>query len=204
MYTLLVTGDVPGASTYFNPLLQQTVVPCLSSSRPSSPPTGMVIYETDTNRYARRESSTWVYLMGSRETSFTPTLQATTTNPTIGTGAVRSSYFVYLPGPQIEYHFFVKFGTSGVAAGSGNYQITLPVNSTTPLGASAVPATGAVSMSDSSASAWATGTCFIDPASPSILGIIYGSAGGFNIVNSGGPWAWAASDYIAGTITYPV
>jgi hypothetical protein len=24
MYTLLVTGDVPGASTYFNPLLQQS------------------------------------------------------------------------------------------------------------------------------------------------------------------------------------
>lgn len=49
MYSLLVTGDVPGAATYFNPLLQQTVIPCTSGTRPSSPPEGMVIYQTDTD-----------------------------------------------------------------------------------------------------------------------------------------------------------
>ena len=47
MYTLLVTGDVPGASTYFNPLLQQTIIPCTSGTRPSSPNDGMMTYETD-------------------------------------------------------------------------------------------------------------------------------------------------------------
>jgi len=51
MYTLLVTGDVPGASTYFNPLLQQTIVPCTSGTRPSSPPDGMLIFETDTKYF---------------------------------------------------------------------------------------------------------------------------------------------------------
>ena len=55
MYTLLVTGDVPGASTYFNPLLQQTIIPCTSGTRPSSPNDGMMTYETDagpgTGRY---------------------------------------------------------------------------------------------------------------------------------------------------------
>lgn len=51
MYTLLVTGDVPGASTYFNPLLNQTTVPCTSGTRPSSPGDGMKIYETDTKYF---------------------------------------------------------------------------------------------------------------------------------------------------------
>lgn len=60
MYTLLVTGDVPGASTYFNPLLQQTIIPCTSGTRPSSPVTPMTIFETDTLCYRRWNGSAWV------------------------------------------------------------------------------------------------------------------------------------------------
>lgn len=60
MYTLLVTGDVPGASTYFNPLLQQTVIPCTSGTRPSSPHEGMTIYETDTDSYLGWVGASWV------------------------------------------------------------------------------------------------------------------------------------------------
>lgn len=59
MYTLLVTGDVPGASTYFNPLLQQTIVPCTSGTRPTGV-TNMTIYETDTGCYKRYNGSAWV------------------------------------------------------------------------------------------------------------------------------------------------
>ena len=47
MNTDLVTGDVPGASTYFNPLKNQTIIPCTSGTRPSSPNDGMMTYETD-------------------------------------------------------------------------------------------------------------------------------------------------------------
>lgn len=63
MYTLLVTGDVPGASSYFNPLLQQSIVPCTSGTRPSSPPDGMTIYETDTQAHAYYNGTTtsWRY-----------------------------------------------------------------------------------------------------------------------------------------------
>jgi hypothetical protein len=59
MYTLLVTGDVPGASTYFNPLLQQSIVPCTSGTRPTGV-TNMVIFETDTLCYRRYNGSSWV------------------------------------------------------------------------------------------------------------------------------------------------
>src|SRR4051812_46722484 len=59
MYTLLVTGDVPGASTYFNPLLQQTIIPCTSGTRPTGV-TNMNIFETDTLCYRRYNGSSWV------------------------------------------------------------------------------------------------------------------------------------------------
>lgn len=63
MYTLLVTGDVPGAATYFNPLLQQTIIPCTSGTRPSSPNDGMMTYETDAGpgmfRYREAGLAVW-------------------------------------------------------------------------------------------------------------------------------------------------
>lgn len=61
VYTLLVTGDVPSASGYFNPLLQQSVINCTSGTRPSSPPDGMLIYETDTKYFRSWDNAntTW-------------------------------------------------------------------------------------------------------------------------------------------------
>lgn len=61
MYTLLVTGDVPGAATYFNPLLQQTTIPCTSGTRPTPSHDGMQIYETDTDKHATWNGTLWVY-----------------------------------------------------------------------------------------------------------------------------------------------
>ncbi len=65
MYTLVTTGDVPGASSYFNPLLQQTIIPCTSGARPSSPTDGMTVYETDTRFFRSWNSadSSW-YIVG--------------------------------------------------------------------------------------------------------------------------------------------
>jgi hypothetical protein len=55
--TDLVTGDVPGAATYFNPLKNQTTIPCTSGTRPSSPGNGMRIFETDTKMFRYRDAS---------------------------------------------------------------------------------------------------------------------------------------------------
>jgi hypothetical protein len=61
MYTLVVTGDVPGASTYFNPLVQQSIIPVTSGTRPTPSHDGMTIYETDTDLHATWNSAAWVY-----------------------------------------------------------------------------------------------------------------------------------------------
>jgi hypothetical protein len=60
VYTLLVTGDVPGASTYFNPLVQQSIIPVTSGTRPTPSHNGMTIYETDTDVVSTWNGSAWV------------------------------------------------------------------------------------------------------------------------------------------------
>jgi hypothetical protein len=200
MYTLLVTGDVPGAATYFNPLLQQTIVPCTSGTRPSSPPNGMHVYETDTTRLMKWNSglSAWEAVAGSRQ-SFTPTLTASGTSPTIGTGAVRSGWYTYLPGGSVQYTFFIRAGTS-YSGGTGNYAINLPVASALPFGSTVHSSVGPLLMADSSASVFRVGSCFVD-SSTGTLGLVAESS---TIVTNSAPWVWAVGDYISGSIIYPV
>jgi hypothetical protein len=58
--------------------------------------------------------------------AYTPALTASTTNPTLGTASsVTGSYTVinkWVTGTAV-----ITFGTSGTAAGSGNYMLSLPV-----------------------------------------------------------------------------
>jgi len=200
MYTLLVTGDVPGASTYFNPLLQQTIVPCTSGTRPSSPPNGMHIYETDTKNLAKNNAGAWEYVASSR-TSTVPTLGATTTPPTMGTGATRNGWMTINPGPSVTFTWFIRFGTSGVAAGTGNYTVSLPVNANAAFGSNGAPAFGSALLADNSSGAFKVTTCFIDQSDLTTVRFI---AEGGVIVTNAAPWTWAAQDYIAGSITYPI
>lgn len=197
MYTLLITGDVPGAASYFNPLLQQTIIPCTSGTRPSSPAEGWHVYETDTNRLAKYTGSAWEYVAGSRE-SFTPTLSASTP-PTMGTGNARNGWFAYGPGPTITYTWHILFGSSGVAAGSGNYTISLPVSPAAPYGTGNT-AVGTILLADSSSGGFRVGTPFISSGGTTLGAIVENSV----IVGSANPWTWAAGDYLSGCISYPV
>lgn len=74
-------------------LMQQAVITCTSSTRPSSPIEGMTIYETDNDRamiydgsnwvdFARRASNAW--------TSWTPTLSGT--GWAVGNGTIEGYY----------------------------------------------------------------------------------------------------------------
>lgn len=58
-------------------------------------------------------------------TSFMPTLTATTSNPTLGTGPVQFGRWCQEGSKAIVAYFF-KFGSSGAAAGSGIYELSLP------------------------------------------------------------------------------
>lgn len=64
---------------------------CLSTSRPSAPFDGQLIYETDTDRLAIWNGTAWTYMTGTRFiewTSFTPTW----TNLTVGNGTQSFRY----------------------------------------------------------------------------------------------------------------
>jgi hypothetical protein len=62
---------------------------------------------------------------------YTPTLTATTTNPTLGTSSSTSGKWCRI-GDFVFATGDIRFGTAGTAAGSGTYQISLPFRSATP------------------------------------------------------------------------
>jgi hypothetical protein len=198
MYSLLVTGDVPGASTYFNPLLQQSIVPCTSGTRPSSPPDGMAIWETDTERYMSWNASAaaWVYLGQMLTGTYTPAVTASTTNPTLGTSNVASARYTLRNGNWCDVRGVVKFGTSGVSAGSGAYSITLPFTSNANISAGNI-GTGGVYLFDSSGPAAASGTVFLVNSAST-----FSMLANTNQVAGVQPWTWAANDYMSFTFTY--
>lgn len=130
-------------------------------------------------------------------TSFTPTLTASTTNPTLGTGSgAVGGYSIW--GKTVFYRFNIQFGTSGTNAGSGTYRISVPVNSNQPSSPQ-----GSIFLFDSSTgNGLVAGTMFVE-TSATWIDIFYQSGTTtYAQVGSAGPWAWAASDQIRGTIIY--
>lgn len=60
VYQLVNNGDVPDEDYFNNALMKQAVIVCTSGTRPSSPPTGMKIFETDTKLEKHYNGSAWV------------------------------------------------------------------------------------------------------------------------------------------------
>lgn len=61
--------------------------------------------------------------------TYTPALTATTTNSTLGTGSSAAGTFIRY-GKSIRGTAEIVFGSSGVAAGSGSYGVSLPAAAT--------------------------------------------------------------------------
>jgi len=74
------------------------------------------------------------------------------------------------------------------------------ITGATPFGSSLHPAVGTIQLADSSSGAFSAGTCYLDAGGGSFLGMVTNSG----IVGATVPWTWAASDYISGSIVYPV
>lgn len=64
--------------------------------------------------------------LGTSWTSYTPALTAATTNPTLGTGSSQTGQYLQV-GKFVVGYFNITFGSSGTAAGTGNYFVSLPV-----------------------------------------------------------------------------
>lgn len=63
---------------------------------------------------------------GGAWTSYTPTLTATTTNPTLGTSGTNSGRYMQI-GKMVYFWLETYWGTTAGTAGSGTYQWSLPV-----------------------------------------------------------------------------
>ena len=68
--------------------------------------------------------------VGHNYVAYTPVLTASTTNPTLGTGGVATGSYCVI-GDMVHYIAYIKFGTSGWSAGSGEYYVSLPVSAST-------------------------------------------------------------------------
>lgn len=137
--------------------------------------------------------------LGQAWTSYTPTLTAATVNPTIGaTGNVLIGAYRQA-GKDVIARFKIKFGTTGPAAGTGQYFVALPVaaNVTTPV------AGGNCYLFDSSASGGATPVPYL--VDTNRLGFLYPAtwpSGALTFVGAATPWTWAGADELNATFAY--
>jgi hypothetical protein len=158
----------------------------------------MAIWETDTERYMSWNASAaaWVYLGQMLTGTYTPTVTASTTNPTLGTGNVASARYTLRNGNWCDVRGVVKFGTSGVSAGTGAYSISLPFTSNANITGVNV-GTGGVYLFDSSGPAAQQAVVFMQNTAST-----FSMLGNANQVAGTSPWTWAASDYITFTFSY--
>jgi hypothetical protein len=129
--------------------------------------------------------------------SYTPTLTTSGTSPTLGTGSFVSGNYVQF-GKLVICRFYIAFGSSGAAAGSGTYRVSLPVSSN-----QMTQPSGTIFMYDSSAgNGVANAAAFYDGGADFLTIIYAASATTYASVTHAAPWAWAASDQIRGFIMY--
>lgn len=178
-------------------LMKQAVIVCTSATRPASPPEGMTVYETDTDRYSSYTGSAWVTLGQTITGTYVPTLTAATTNPTLGSASVAAGRYTLFSGNWCTTRGTILFGTSGAAAGSGQYFISLPFTTNANITAG-VSHLGSCVIRDSSASDLRSATAYA-AAGASTFSVVQTA-----VVASGSPWAWGTADYLSWDFTYEI
>lgn len=153
---------------------------------------GRFVYATDTDRV-------WAYISGAWKLweatgTWTPTLSAVTTNPTLGSGSIQQGRYRVSQG-WLKAHVYVQFGSSGAAAGSGIYELDLPAGLT--LWTAAALGIGRWTAYDNNANLAAAGEVAI--ASTTKVRLSYPAThptGTPTNVRNSAPWTWANSDNI--------
>lgn len=119
--------------------------------------------------------------------TWTPTLTASVTNPTLGTGAVQAGRYGRIQ-KTVYGHAVIAFGTAGVAAGSGFYFLNLPVTAQ-----NAVATIGSGWILDTSTSLVRHVILYSDTVNRAAMWIDNSTNFAVSATN---PWTWAASDQI--------
>ena len=133
-------------------------------------------------------------------TAYTPTLTASTTNPTLGTGSTASGAYCQI-GKVVHFRARIEFGTSGMAAGTGDYYVSLPVTAW-----SGYPASfpiGYVVIQDQSTGTRYNGLAVINSTTTVRLDMSSTNANSIAAADAS-PMAWAASDDIWINGTYEI
>ena len=129
--------------------------------------------------------------IGAAWPSYSPTTTATVTNPTLGSGGATTGKRKYV-GKDVHFKFQMAFGTSGTAAGSGTYLISLP----TAAAADEVGyPIGVVTLNNS-------GTEYTYFLYVNDVNHVRMVAGDGTVVTHAAPFAWGASDFARGHGTY--
>ena len=174
----------------------------------ASTPTGSVTYPHDDHHRALGVAVEAIetQLVGAYD-AYTPTLTASTTNPTLGSGSSATGYYKRL-GHRVEGYATIQFGSAGVAAGSGYYGLLLPVepvNRTQAIGIGYVIDNSdnvrfLVASAAVSTPLWAANT------SKAIIVVSNAAGAGFftgaNPVGAAAPWTWAENDQLLVTFSY--
>lgn len=139
----------------------------------------------------------WYLYQQAHKGDWTPTLTATTTSPTMGTGAIQIGDYVYWAG-RVWCRFKIAFGSAGMAAGSGTYEMGgLPFPPDVATIDGSIPV-GQVHLRDVGlASKYWTAVLTIG-------GVIrFNDDNGVEVTNAA-PWAWGANDNMRGEFWYRV
>lgn len=137
--------------------------------------------------------------LGAEPASWTPALTSDGTSPTMGSGATNVGRYTQL-NHLAQVTFDIAFGSS-MAAGTGTYRVSLPVN--VDPGVEDYMAVGHGMIYDDSADEpWPVGF-FMIPGAPTLVRIGYTAIGGNDWATASGPITWAQDDRIVGNLLYP-
>lgn len=123
--------------------------------------------------------------------TFTPTLTAVTTSPTLGTGGTNAMRY-WRTGKKLEFEINTVFGTAAAAAGSGIYSWASPF--TLRYSATDSLVKGTAYLWDDSTGTIHFCSCRLFSASPPLIRVWTVGTGGALANNV--PWTWAINDQI--------
>lgn len=175
-----------------------------STTRPTNPYTGQIIYETDTGYLRVWDGANWDHFSPKQDTipggwqAYTPTWRGSTTNPAIGNGTIRARYSIINKTAVLQC--FIGMGST-TTYGSGRYDVTVP-SGVLVSGTAYQDVLGSAFFYDNSATSAVPGVVVRGPTNDVVTFRITGSA--FGDVTPTAPFTFANSDQISFIATYEI